>query len=163
MLVCIITQLDPIFEGIFLFRCCSIIFDALEEGIVGRDGKGADVEHIVRFDADGILKLAFFFLTVDTDIVNVEYYTTYLSLFKVGDDGTVLVVGCERIGFSHIFSILAIHPVVYDIVGSRFGSHCHLGFWCIPTFYMSNISQLSLFAVEVVVFRFDGNCSEFGI
>ena len=162
MLVCIIILLYPIFEGIFLFRCFSIFIDALEEGIVGRDGKGADVEHIVRFDADGILEVAFLFLTVDTDIVNVEYYTTHLSLFKVGDDGTVLVGGCERIGFSHIFSILTILPVVYDIVGSWFGSHCHLGFWCIPTFYMCNISLLSLFAVEVVIFRFDGNRSEFG-
>ncbi len=71
-LVCIIL-LYPIFEGIFLFRCFSIIIDALEEGIVGRDGEGADVEHIVRFDADGILEVAFLVLTVDTDIVNVEY------------------------------------------------------------------------------------------
>ena len=56
-----------------MLNSISFIINALEEGIVGRDGKGADVEHIVRFDADGILELAFFVLTVDTDIVNVEY------------------------------------------------------------------------------------------
>ena len=162
-LICYITLFCPVFEGIIFIKCGSVIINALEEGVVGWDGKAADVVHIVRFDADGILEVAFFVLTIDTDIArNDEFHITHDSLFKVGDDGTVLVVGCERIGFSHIFSILAIHPVVYDIVGSRFGSHCHLGFWCIPTFYMSNISQLSLFAVEVVIFRFDVDCSEFG-
>ena len=56
-----------------MLNSISFIINALEEGIVGRDGEGAYVEHIVRFDADGILELAFFVLTVDTDIVNVEY------------------------------------------------------------------------------------------
>ena len=57
--------LCPVFEGIILLNSISFIINALEEGIVGRDGKGADVIDGIWRYAYCILKILFLSFSIN--------------------------------------------------------------------------------------------------